>query len=294
MSLIGVVDPSHRVSRTRVVGTVPPWVSLDRALELSMEDPKWSPWPWELLNALFSEYQDRGDNITSSSLVSHCPRAQVLARREDYVEELRALYIPFRGTMVHRTLEAYAHAEAIAEHRFYTKVGGIEVSCAPDHFTRTVLSDYKVTENPPMYSYPWADHSEQVQFNAFIVRNATAFSPPGTWAKSKKWDNLPFDPRNIIFDRLQLVYLGPKWPKVLSVEKTVDGKKQPDIWDDKFAARLIGSRAAKFQQALESYPEWPEGLELSWGGNPGWECPGSPLCEIPGCLAKRYPGRLVW
>ena len=31
-----------------------------------------------------------------------------------------------------------------------------------------------------------------------------------------------------------------------------------------------------------------------WGGEPGYACPGPPLCRLPDCLARRYPHRLLW
>ena len=70
-----------------------------------------------------------------------------------------------------------------------------------------------------------------------------------------------------------------------------------------FAGAVLEPRVAMFKKALDApYIEkngvrtlaWPEGAELLWGGEPGYECPGYPLCKLPNCLAKRYPTRLTW
>lgn len=278
MPLIGVVDPAHSEAKRRVYGKPPPWISTDEALDRAL-DAKYSPFTWELLNALFAEHQERGTLISSSALVSACPRSEIISRCTDYVAELRDLYVPFRGTMVHRTMELYQHPDSIAEHRFFTTLRGIQVSCAPDHLTRTRLTDYKVTEQPP-FSYPWVEHKEQVEFNAFICRNAE-LGPDDI--------NLPFDPTKNPVEEVVLCYLGPKFPKTLRVES----KGQPIIWDDDVIDKEFGPRAEVFQQALEAYPKFPDNASFLWGGDETYKCPGPPICYF-NCLAKRWPEGLVW
>lgn len=290
MPLVGVIDPAHSEAKRRRYGQLPPWITTEEALKRA-EDAKYSPFTWELLNALFAEHQERGDLISASALVSACPRSEIIARRTDYVAELRDLYVPFRGTMVHRTMELYQHPDAIAEVRFYTTLRGIQVSCAPDLLTRTRLTDYKVTEQPP-FSYPWVEHKEQVEFNAFVCRNAEAYGIPGSDIPEPITSaavGLPFDPTKNPVEEVVLCYLGPKFPKTLRVES----KGEPIIWDDETIDKEFGPRAEMFQQALDAFPEWPEGAEAMWGGDAGWECPGPPICYF-NCLAKRYPKGLMW
>jgi hypothetical protein len=300
--LIGVVNPSHKEMARDTGGRLPEWLSLGDAM-LAAEDGKWSPWPWELLGAMFALYQERDNLISASALVSHCTRADIIKRREDYVEDLESLYVPFRGTLQHQLLETYAHETAIAEARFWTTIADVPVSCSPDHLTKTRLTDYKMTESPPRYNDPWANHSEQVHFNAFIVRNSYQIQVRGG-VPTTDFSFLPFDPRVEQARELVLVYLAPKFVKSLTVERTTDyfdfvkGKdvrgKQPYVMDDATALKLLEPRVELFQKALDIYPEWPEGAEKVWGGEPGWECPGYPLCKLPNCIAKRYPNRLVW
>ncbi len=299
MPLVGVVDPSHKEMARDTGGRLPAWLPLDDALKAS-EDGKWSPWPYEVMRAILEGYQNR-DYISTSTLVSHCVRADVLKRKEDYVEDLEGLYVPFRGTMLHQVLEGYAHERAIAEARFFTTIDGTEVSCSPDHLTETRLTDWKITESPPMYNNPWPNHQEQVQLNAFIVRNSTRLE----WGTVQSFDDggLPFDVHEGVKE-LALVYLGPKKVKTLMVERVTDyfdiakGKevhgKRPYIWTNEQALAFAEPRVKMFKRALEVYPDFPEGAEQLWGGEPTWACPGSPLCRIPNCLAKRYPNRLTW
>jgi hypothetical protein len=312
VTLVGVVDPSHKEMARDTLGRLPEWLPLGEALhEAEVNSTKWSPWTYELMHAIFEEKQERYKSISASSLVDHCTRADIIGRMADYVDDLENLYVPFRGTMIHRTMELYAHDDTIAEHRFFTTVNGIEISCSPDWLTRTTLGDYKVTENPPAYNNPWTNHQEQVQINAFITRNATSYSPPGYGPREMhKWDGhdgstpLPFDPRAHPATKLVLVYMGPKKPKTLLVERTTDyfdfkkGKdvrgKQPFVQTDEQVLEYLAPRVEMFQRALEVFPEWPDGAEKVWGGEPGWTCPGYPLCKLPNCLAKRWPGRLMW
>lgn len=305
---MGVVDPSHTTrKKTGAVGSKPPWLSLADALDKAEhEGLRYAPWTWELMNAMFSEHQERNNLISSSALVSACPRSEVLKRREDYVEELESMYIPFRGTMVHRTMELYAHPGALAEFRFWATFNGGEVSCSPDHLSVDTLLDYKFTETPPAYNYPYVHHKEQVQLNAYITRNATMWQAPGGGSRFEDFSSLAFDPRENPVEHLGLVYMGPKFVKVLEVETTDNntfnpktgkwGKfTGPDIWSDEKVEKLFGPRYEALKAALDNYPTFPKGAAKVWGGDETWACPGPPLCKLPNCLAKRYAGgNLTW
>jgi hypothetical protein len=315
--LVGVVEPSHSEARRKdKVGYLPNWVPLDEVLERIGSSIKWAPWTYELVSAMLDEHQERLERISVSALVAHCPRAEVIKRKAEYITALEDLYVPFRGTMVHRTMEMNRHPTSIAEARFYTTVDGIEFSCSPDLLDQEVLFDYKVTQTPPAYNYPYRHHTEQVEFNAFIARHAEK------WDLPEGMTSLPFDPREHPVSHVALVYMGPKWVKVLEVEKkeevfnAVTGKfskvQVPFVWPDPYVLKVLRPRLHLFKNALDSYPEWPEPwvdfndldkktgkakvhtAEELWGGEPGWQCPGPPLCKLPDCVARRYPDRLTW
>jgi hypothetical protein len=299
MPLVGFVDPSHYERRHTRPGRLPQWVTVEQMLENLMEpNPKYSPWVYELALAVISEHQERGTRISTSLLTGACPRSSVLERMEDWVSTLDDNYASLRGTLIHRTLEAYARPGSIPEARFYTTIDGIELSCSPDLLTVDTLYDYKTTETQPAYNYPYRNHTEQVQFNAYICRHAEKWEA----ADGSKIE-LPFDPRENPARHAVVVYLGPKGPKQLQTEKkqefttptgaTVDGDR-PYMWSDEEVLEVLRPRLHAMVAAFEGYPEFPAGAEEVWGGPAGWKCIGAPLCNLPSCLARRDPDMFVW
>jgi hypothetical protein len=157
-----------------------------------------------------------------------------------------------------------------------------------------------MTENPPQFNYPWKSHTLQVQFNRYVVNNMEA------WDYNGELVNLPFNVREWKPDHLALVYLGPYGPKVIETTKSIQvpkkggngtkAKRVADVWDDQQVLDELVPRLNAVALALDSYPDWPEGLEKQPGfeGPAGWRCPGRPLCYFDTCLAKRWPHGLVW
>jgi hypothetical protein len=134
-------------------------------------------------------------------------------------------------------------------------------------------------------------------YGAFIARHAEKWDLPEGMA------GLPFDPRESPVRNALVVYLGPKGPKPILVERkekfiTPSGVekegKRPLIWSDEEVLDELRPRLHMMKEALDIFPRWPEGAEEVWGGRPGYECPGPPLCYLPNCLAKRDPSMYVW
>lgn len=319
MPVIGVVDPSHDEVMNNTLGRYPRWYPVQSIINQANEaDPKWSQWSYELLKAMLDELIDEagdpyhvGDNITTTALVGGCPRSKVLERKEDFIATVGSFYAMFRGTMIHRTLEYAARPGSAVEARFHTTVAGVPLTCKPDLITpQGDLYDYKFTENPPTFGYPWRDHTLQVQYNAFIVRHA------------EKMSQCP-DPSQVGFWReneqrsATLMYLGPKGPKPIVVEKMQpwfddkgreSKKKQPYMWTDEEVLEGVSGkwlmpgtkepgliqRIEAMAEAFDSYPKFPASFAKTFGGQEDWRCPGPPLCHLPECLAKRYPNGMVW
>lgn len=308
MPLIGLIDPTHNERKLDRPGRLPNWYPRDQLLEhFETASPKYSPWTYELVHAALSQWQDR-DYISTTMLVGGCARSKVLERTEDFIGDLDELWPAFKGTQVHRTLEFSHRPGALSEARFFTTLyvpgfGDVEVSCSPDLLTQNpnAVVDYKAPTDDrsiPSYGYPWPSQVEQLQFNRYIVNHA------------EKWEipidqELTFDPRTLQFENLYIVYIGQRGPKVIECTKSVDiefkngntGKRKvPDVWDDGQVENMLMPRLTAMLWALESYPEWPMGLEEQPGfeGRPGWACPGRPWCKLPSCLAKRYPDGLRW
>lgn len=284
-------------------GRKPRWLSVEDMLgEALTQGPKWSPWSYELIQAVYAEHQER-DYISTSMLTGGCMRGNVIERREDYVDSLDQRWASIKGTLIHRTMELAARPGSIAEWRFWMDVDGLEFSCSPDIIVPAVglLSDYKTTENPPSFGYAYRHHKEQVNLNRYVVNHATRWAPPAQFPDAE----LPVVPRNIDFTHLSVVYIGPKEPKTILIEKTEERKtpngkyikkKVPDVWTDEAVRKFMFPRLEGIEMALANYPEWPEGLEDYPGfeGPAGWTCPGPPLCYLPMCMAKRWPNGLVW
>ena len=307
--LVGLVDPSYEEREKDEPGRYPNWFSPEELLAVAArQGPEWSPWSYEMIQAAINANQER-DYISTSMLTSACMRSSIIERREDYIDNVDDLYAPLRGTQVHSVLENAARPNSLAEARFFTtvKVQGLkeplELSCSPDIVTWDPdgLGDYKVTERDPG-RYPWKSHSNQVTWNAYIVRNAER------WERDGEPFDIPFNPHLWKPEHLYLVYLLPKKVMQMEVKKTIDvphpthpGKfvrrAMPYIADDATVEEEMFPRIKAIQQALDAYPEWPwdEGdPPFGFDGPAGWKCPGPPLCYLPNCLAKRWPHHLTW
>jgi hypothetical protein len=323
MPMVGIIDPSHYEKAQARDGRLPSWLTLEEAaFASSASNPKWSPWTFEMIQAVLGEHQERGKRISTTTLTSACPRSAVLERCEDYIGNLDTLYSALRGTLVHRTLESYARLGAIPEGRFYATIDGIQISGSPDLVTTDTVFDYKVPSDQagvPSFGYPFRSQTEQLMLNAYILRHA------------EKWDlpdylpALPFDPREEVASHVVIVYIGPKAPKIIEYQVSQEfvtptgvtrKSKRPYVWNDEEVlagyddgAKKYGGMRARLHimhNALNSYPEWPDpwtdhdtGItytaEQVWGGtNATWDCPGPPVCNLPGCLARRKPGMYVW
>lgn len=299
MPLIGIQDPSHDELASNEPGRYPNWFTVEEVLSRSLRsDPKWSPWPYELLHGILDEYQER-DYISVTMLTGGCPRSAVLERKEDFILPISSLYSAYRGTLFHSMLEQHARPGSIAEARFHTTVSGLPLSCSPDLVDPQSILDWKMTENPPTFGYPWKKHTQQVQFNRFVLSHAER------WEKRGKKLELPFDVRNAEYKYLVLVYLGPKGPKPIMCQKSQEvrtpnnkivKRKMPYVWSNEEVLKELEPRLRAMSMALEAYPRWPTGLENEpgWEGPTDWHCPGPPLCYLPNCLAKRFPNGLIW
>lgn len=228
-------------------------------------------------------------------------RGNIIERKADYIDSLDQRYASIKGTLIHRTMEIAARPGSIAEWRFWMDVDGLEFSCSPDVIVPSIglLSDWKTTENPPNFGYAYRHHKEQVNLNRYVVNHAAR------WRGPNGEDDIPADPRHIDFTHLSVVYLGPKEPKTILIEKSIDHvtpngrsikKKVPDVWTDDAVRKFLYPRLEGVEMALANYPDWPEGLEEYPGfeGPASWQCPGPPLCYLPNCMAKRWPNGLVW
>lgn len=306
MPIIGYIDPRHKAQEAGLDGLAPPWLEADDLLQQArFWTPKESVWTYELIATALAESQDR-DYISTTMLVGGCPRSKVLERKEPYISSLQGSQAALWGTLIHRTLEQQHRPGAVAEARFFTELEGLTLSCSPDLITQDGQQhDYKFVETVPPFQYPWRNHTLQVMYNAFIVRNHDRVE----YREGHR--------RNLVPDitSCTLVYLPPRGtPKPITLEKmqpfvTPQGKtimkKQPYVWTDDEVLEGHDSshpnepglveRLVAMRQALDEYPKLSPEVAKVWGGpNLDWRCPGKPWCSLPNCLAKRWPNGLVW
>ncbi len=295
MPMKGIVLPTHKERKSDAPGRLPKWAPMDDVMADALAaTPKWSPWNAELIAGILGSHQERGARLSVTTIVGGCMRGTLLERKEDYIGSLDLAYAAFRGTMVHAMLEQYARPGSLAEWRFYADVNGVEISGSPDLITYDTIWDWKTTENPPTYNYMYESHKLQLQFNRFLFNHAKKWDPPAGFDASA---GIPMDPHNTKVQHLAIVYLGPKGPKVMETEKKGPTRYNvPDVWDDKQVLSELAPRVDAWTKAWNSYPNWPSGLETmpGWAGPADWRCPGPPICNLPNCLAKRYPNGLMW
>lgn len=306
MPVVGVIDPTHDARKQLTGGAsgkLPKWYKVDEILqEAATAEPKWSPWPYELLAAALGEVEDRGEHLSTTALVSPCPRSRILQSKADYITTMEDLWRAFRGTMIHYVLEAAARPGSIAEVRFHTTFANDDLSCKPDLITENgVIWDYKNTAKNPLYNNMYPNHVGQLQLNRYIVSNAKS------WEKDGKEVALPFDPRHMEFDHLVILYLDLDGPKPLEYEEKIEVATKkgalyptkklsvPTIWSDGKVEDMFVPLYQDMRLAMTSYPDFPEVLVEKWGGDASWKCPGYPWCPLKGkCLASRWPNGLIW
>lgn len=303
-----------------ISGRKPGWLTKEEVLAQALEaDPKWSPWPYELLHAALDSMEERGDNISSTALVGACPRSTVLERREPYIASLDQLYRAFRGTWIHAVLEKSQAPGSATEVRFIAPLDDDEFSCKPDVVRANgVMLDWKNVERIPAYDYPYRHHTLQLQFNRWCVNHAQRWEKDAGNAADKQQLSplslLEWQPKTMVFKHLEIVYLDINQPKTIETQETVQvplvtdptrtkPTRVPGIWSDD---RVLGGAKTRdgweyglvdrfnaMRAALDSYPDFPEGVEEIWGGEATWDCPGFPHCPFPNCLAKRR-NSLTW
>lgn len=247
------------------------------ALELALNKGEFEGFTYELLAALLAEQQEREDRISTTYLLSKCPRSDFLQRTVDYSVKPGMLWPAFRGTMLHGRMEAHAHPRNIAEARYYVHLDGLgDLSGSPDLVDPVlgILDDYKTCGpgKAPRWGGPWEDHVKQVQINRWLVDHAYKVEYDGDTFQlddpAHRWLFVP-----PAWKSLRLIYLDvDKGPQVMTCTKSEqvtakNGKPKnvrvPDIWDDELVEMLVRSLYAERKEAHLSgdVPPIPAGFE---------------------------------
>src|ERR1044071_4228495 len=282
-------DARHANRRSRVL-------PVEEALETARR-ARDGLYSYELMRLMVDAQQDRGDKISTTTILSECDRNLVLERMTDYAASLDDLFASFRGTMFHGQLERAAADTAIVEKRYHALLpGGELLTCKPDllDVEAGVLWDYKIVAKLPRYAYPYHHHADQLKINRWIIDHAHAI----------EWEDDRPEPIAEVEERIGAAVRPHEWrelvvyyihpldgPRPLVVTQArPDGKRGrvPDMSDDAEIERLMSTRYAVVREAFDAYkrdgtiPDIPEG----WDALSGWLC--VPYCNVrQTCLRRR-------
>lgn len=215
MGLVGFkcCRPSRRYDREKLV-------SFDECIACAQTTENECHFTAPIIKAMISKEQEEREGITVTQL-SGCLRESYLSYKHDYYADLEHLYFAFRGELAHLIIERYQEPGAVVEQRFYREYNGIKISGKPDVILpdKKLIRDYKTAKEVPRFSYPYRNHSQQLNLYAWLV---------------------PFE-----IERLQVVYLdmkgvkiceAPRWKK--SETEALLNRKLP-ILDDAFNHGIV-------------------------------------------------------
>jgi len=194
-----------------------------------------------IIKAMIDKEQEKRESITVTQL-SGCPRESYLSYKYDYHADLEQLYFAFRGELAHLVIERYQEENAVVEERFYREYKGIKISGKPDVIIpgKKLIRDYKTAKEVPRFSYPFRNHSQQLNLYAWLV---------------------PYD-----IERLQAVYLDMKGVKVC----------ETPLWSEKEIGALLDRKLPVLDAAFNR-DEIPPADFDSWQCN-GW-CNVKSICR---------------
>lgn len=154
-------------------------------LEYAKDYPAHFPYSPEILSAMFPE-QERA--FYSPTMLTGCPRQEVLKRETDFYPEPEKVYKAWRGTLAHTMLEHLRHEQgAILEKRFDAVLPlgdgrGVLLRGKPDKVLpeqglvidyktlKEVISVPKETWTPQLSSYKWLLHHNGVEVERGIIQ----------------------------------------------------------------------------------------------------------------------------
>ena len=284
-------------------------VPVKDALRFAQTRQNESPYSYELLQLMVGVQEDRGDSISTTTLLSECDRNLVLERMEPYSASPEELWPAFKGTMFHLQLEKVAAPGAVVEVRFaMTLPNGKQVTCKPDLIDPVagLLDDYKVVKELPKFNYPYRHHADQLMVNRYIVDHAHSVMLPGTDTfvpveEAEEALGRPLRPLPGVWAELRGYYIDPiKGPKPLTVTRSEEGQgkngktkkvRVPDFGDDDALLEYITTRYDEVQGHFEAYKKngTVPAIPKEWDGWTGWLCNFCPVKKR--CVSLFKEGR---
>ena len=283
----------------------------------------------ELLESMYDKQQNRSENISTSALLSECPRQLVIERKDGYIVDPRRLYAAWRGEMAHRVQEGHMRPVSWGEQRVWMR-HPMEpdqfVSCKPDRVDPDLgkLWDIKSAEELPKGNWktPYPKHVKQLQMNRFIIDHAEWLGEDDpaplkttmvdgqkwkTYQPHPNWQSVPDWMKPAEWTGLYIEYIAFEGSTILACDKSnrvqADtpsgwkwGPRLPDIWEDDLVLALIEEHYYQVKKGLDELadpdgfvPPIPEHL-AGWPVDKRSPCN---WCDVrPNCMKREFDAGL--
>lgn len=216
---IGWVDPSTGER-----------IEFREALDIAREYGEWAGYPYEVLLGMYKNLSKvRPAEITVTTLL-HCARKVHLERESEYFTDPAKNFPAYRGTIIHSMMEESKTPEAVVEQRYSREFEGTLISGGVDWYKlkhtngRTLLRDFKSTNELPKYNTPYTSHRQQVNLYRWLLQ---------------------LDPD---LTDMEIVYLSMEGVKIIPLSaggETRNGRKKPNhVWTDEQVEDFLRERIA--------------------------------------------------
>lgn len=236
------------------------------ALAIARDYGEWGGLPYEVLLGIHANVSKvRPAEITVTTLL-HCARKVQLEREHDYYADPLKNYPAFRGTIIHAIVEGSATPGAVTEQRYARDFEHYRISGGVDWHRlmvakngRTLLRDYKSTNELPKYYSAYTDHQRQLNIYRWL---------------------LDLDPDQT---DMEIVYISMDGVKIIPLSAggtTRNGRKKANqVWTDDQVEDFLRERIALLDRPLLPYKLVPD-EDL-------WQC--ERYCELKDlCYRKAY------
>lgn len=257
-------DPALRKEGRRV------FLPTDKCLDCALTRNNGCNYTYEVLKAMYGadQTEQRGDNVSTTTLLTSCPRQTVLERKTDFIAHPDDLWAAFKGTLTHEVLRDNIGPGDWGEVRVWARVPDTDeyISCRPDLVSprQGILWDYKTAKRIPNFGHIWPNQEAQLQINRWIIDHAVGWGDEGPSDK-KTWSSFGPEMRPQEWTSLRIVYITDETMAVHEVtkrirvpNKTREGEHTeivPDIWSDE---QVLDYMMPRWEELTRAFAGWPE------------------------------------
>jgi len=206
-------------------------IDFEDALSTARDYGEWGGFPYEVLLGMYKNLSKvRPAEITVTTLL-HCARKVHLEREVEYYADPHKNYPAFRGTIIHAVVQGDATPDAVVEERYARDFEGTRISGGIDWHRlmkakngKTLLRDYKSTNELPKYFSAYTSHRQQLNLYRWL---------------------LDLDPEET---EMEVVYISMDGVKIIPLsaggETRTGRKKANQVWDDDQVEEFLRERIA--------------------------------------------------